>query len=293
MTTSSTSILMDGTQPESLDGITKLPTTAEANASLELGRSVQIGNVAAAPVVANTGTFPNLPSKFKTVDDLVKSYGELESHLGHRNNEIGQLRSLTDKLLDLKRTEDLTKGGGRSAQPETATADQLLQDPTATIRRLTDSQTAPLAAELQATRLMLVEQQFENKHPGFKQDMATPEFQNFVRASAYRTRLAQQAVNTNDFGAADELFTAWGEKKAEVKPTVTAKVTEAANVERENALRAAAMVAGGGGEAASNSGKPVYSRQALIMKRIKDPDGYYDEGFQALIVQAYAEGRVK
>lgn len=290
MTTSSTNILIDN-QPENQSGFTALPSGKDLE-NLELGADVRNGNTSGG-TPNHGGTFPNLPPKFKTVDDLVKSYGELESHLGHKNNEIGQLRSLTDKLLDLKRTEDLTKGGGRSA-PVTATADELLNDPTETIRRVAADQNAPLAAELQATRLALAEQQFENKHNGFKQTMQTPEFQNFVRASQYRTRLAMQAAQNGDFGAADELFTAWSEHAAATRAASTQQGNGQNKDNRDEALRAAAMVSGGGTDTSGSAGgKPVYSRRALIEKRIKDPNGYYDEGFQSLIMQAYAEGRVK
>jgi hypothetical protein len=49
---------------------------------------------------------------------------------------------------------------------------------------------------------------------------------------------------------------------------------------------------GAGGSDGIKKGK-TYSRADLMRLRIEDPDSYYDDAFQAEILRAYNEGRVK
>ena len=61
-----------------------------------------------------------LPDKFKgkSVEDIVSSYENLEKELGRKGQEIGELRKLTDGILQQQLT---TKQSGTEAQEEEET----------------------------------------------------------------------------------------------------------------------------------------------------------------------------
>lgn len=236
--------------------------------------------------------------KFETYDAVLASYKELEQRLGLQGQEVGQLRQLTDKLLDLKKTEDRAKGGG-SQGPSPVTSDELLRDPRAAIERVVGERTADLEARLAVENRERIRTEFRGHYPNFETDMQDPEFQNFVRTSPYRTTLATQASQGN-VQAAYELWGAYAEAKAKPANAEGDKGKKSAEeIARAKALAdATGMVTGSGGTGtgdgdSSNSDKPIYSRTAIIQMRINNPAGYYDPAFQAMLELAYKEKRVR
>ena len=293
------SILIDGTAKPSEQHaaqFTELPTNKQAHDLLVLGADVQSGNTKVATKQTTSAT-DDLPEKFKgkTAREIAQAHAELEKKLGSQGQEIGQLRALADKLLELKRTEDLNNNAGAAKKPVQLESDALLRDPRGSIEQVAKETTAELEQQVAAMRMAMIEQQFTARHPTFRDDMTNTDFQEYVRKSPYRQNLAIKAQN-GDVGAADELFSGWeevkaGTKAADSKPDAT---TEAKEQARQKALKDASMVSGGSGSAdVAQATKPIYSRQALIKKRMDDPSGYYDEAFQAIIMDAYREGRVK
>jgi hypothetical protein len=263
----------------------KLPTTKEANESLELARQGQ-AQIAEAKKIEDA----KILGKFKGQAELEQAYQQLEARFGQQGQEIGQLRSLTDKLLDLKTNESGTANGGRK-EPVQVTSDELLRDPRAAIERVVTESTAGLQAQLAQEQHARVKAAFLLKHPTYEADMNDPAFHAFAKGSAYRTSLVQAAV-ANNVAAADELWNAW----EEARPKADAdKKKVAGEADRTRQLSSAALVSGGAGATGegSDSGKPIYSRSALIQKRIQDPTGYYDPAFQEMISQAYIEKRVR
>lgn len=235
-------------------------------------------------------------------DDLIKAHQEAQRKISEQGQEAGQLRNLTDKLLDLKRTEDLTEHGASPADSPIS-GDTLLTNPRDTINNVVEDspRLASLEAKVDSVLTSTVETAFAARHPNYQNDMTTPEFQAWVKNSPYRLGLAQKAYN-KDWDAAEELFNAFDE----VRDTLFAEETDdgvagensqgntvvSATVGRDEALAAAQML-GGNSAPGDVSAKPIYSRQAIINKRIQDPTGYYDPAFQAILKDAYDEGRVK
>lgn len=291
MSNTNTRILRDPQPVEQQGKFAELPTT-------EAARALTAG--AAAPASAE----PKKPAdKFETMskEDLVHSYKSLETKIGSQGHELGQLRTLTDKLLDLKRTDDL-RGAGVTEPPEPVqvSGDELLGNPVDAIAKVVDDRLKPIEYALLSQQQDRLETGFESAHPKYKEDMNDPDFQAFVQGSPYRQTLVQKTL-AGDFDAAHELWAGWEEHRA-----LTASAnsddgggaqenTEQTNVSdddaRAQALRDAATVTAGGGSVGGDA--PVYSRQALINKRIEDPKGYYDPAFQQILHRAYLEGRVK
>lgn len=241
---------------------------------------------------ANVTPTPELPDKFKGKSplEIVEMYQHLESEHGRRANEVGHLRKLTDELLGFARV-GASKPANPEPPPKAVTADDVLRDPAETItnvaKRVADERASTTEARLASLEVSLMEERFEQRHPGFRAKMNDQKFLDWVSASDYRKRLAYAATQ-NDFGAADDLFSLHEEyeKLGQQAPNST------------DAARAAGLAKSGGSSASGvipktqSDGKKIYSRAALIEERIRNPEGF-DAKFETEYKQAYAEGRVR
>lgn len=234
-----------------------------------------------------------LPVKLrgKSRKEIAEMYGNLESSHGRMANELGTQRSLTDRLLDLKRTTDL--GVNTPAPKAKITRDEILaDDPTPSIERLIDARLKPLTDALEQRLSQLAgnaaESTFVAKHPDFNQIAGDPEFAKWIQSSTVRTRTAG-AAKAGDWNAADDLLTDY---KAE-RQSKTKQRQENNEVDLEGARRAS-IETGTSVEQARGQGKgKVYRREDLIKLRMDDAERYYSDEFQSVILKAYAEGRVK
>ncbi len=248
-----------------------------------------------------------LPAKFKgkSVKDIVEAYQNLESRYGSMANDLGVQRQLTDRLLGLKREDDLKQNGGgtQKQKPAPVTTNDLLDRPQETLERVVNDgvqsvrqDTKDTNARLQNLEAQLARSQFENKHRDYKQTVQDPAFIDWIKASPLRMRAAAVA-NNGDWVVADELFT-------EYEGTKTATKQQSATRERKQeqptddnleSARQAGFTTGGNASGTDGQAKPgkIYKRSDLIALRINDPDAYYDEAFQAEILKAHAEKRIK
>lgn len=246
------------------------------------------------------GTDPNLPEKLqgKSLAEIADMYQNLESLHGRTANELGTMRTLADRLLDLKRTDDLrlTNNGKPATKPVEITSAELLEKPTEALDRFASSRESALESRLDS-RLNRLEQsllgtQFASKHPDAEVTAKSPEFNEWVRQSRVRQRAAASAA-AGDFMVADDLLT---EFKASRSARATNKDAETDEKTNLAAARAASLETGAaakgnaGGDA--KAGK-VYSRAAIMRLRLEDPEKYYSDDYQTEIQSAYAEGRVK
>ena len=230
-----------------------------------------------------------MPEKFKdkSIEDVLTSYSNLESQLGHQAQEMGTLRKLNDQLLDLRTTEVKPQ---QETVPE-VTADDVLNTPGKTIADIASREATGVVADtntrvdqLEAT---LALSSFEGRHPTYVADQTDPAFQKFVQGSAYRTQLAQKVAG-GDLGAGEELWSAWDE----VKPSGTEQDKELTAEEKDAAETAAALAQRGGGEGPSNLPKPI-PRAALAKIRIEEEDRYYSPEFQEYVQYMYKNKLVK
>lgn len=272
--------------------------TIEKDLAESVAASASNTNSEKAPDKAGTDTTSaNLPEKLrgKTLEDIASMYVNLESTYGRMANDLGQQRKLTDRLLDLKRAEDLGKQTPQAADVKTS---DLLERPTETLEKFASQRERSLKdtydqriAQLEGS---LAQQRFEQKHSDYQTTANDPAFVSWVQKSTFRTKVAQAAYN-GDWSAADELLTEYKSIKGAVVPKTDDKSGNT-NEDGLKAARAASLDSSGASSDGAGSGKAtgkIYRRADLMQLRISKPDQYYDEGFQAEILLAHSQGRVK
>lgn len=235
----------------------------------------------AAPEVAQEHEV-TIPEKFqgKSVDDIVKSYTELEKLHGRQSREMGELRKLADDLVM------------RSLQPTTPEVKEdpvdIYTDPDRYIARMVDNN--PKLKELEATAKTVQRQELlgelKSRYGDVEQIVSDPEFQDWVTKSKVRTELFVRADKAFDKDAALELMETWTERKM-ISSTKQAK--EDQEMRLNDDLGAASSVKGNSG--VSEGGGKIYRRADIIRLQVTDPKRY--EKLAPEIRKAYAEGRVK
>lgn len=274
-----------------LDDLTK--SLREEAAALASGNKVDNPSAAAAPATDNPQEpADDLPEKFKgkSAKDVYEAYKQLESQYGRMANDLGQQRAITDRILNLRRDNDLRQNGAGVTQPETPKikATDLAEDPTGSIEKVVN---ARLAKDQQAAEQKALEsaravaaQRFVADHPDYQDYVNNNEFMKWVDASAIRRRAAN-AVQQGDFDAGNDLLKEYKDHRKAMS-----------NAENKNldAARAASLESGsrGNSEGAKGSGK-IYNRADLLRLQMTNPDLYYSDEYQAVIMKAYAEKRVK
>lgn len=250
-----------------------------------------------------------LPAKFKgkTAAEIAEMYANLESRLGSMANDLGVQRQLTDRLLDVKRTSDLSQNDPNARQavkPKPMTTAELLDNPDVALDRVmtprVDKVSQDITALRQEVQAARAESAFRSKHNDFETVVKDPEFISWVQASPLRLRAAGAANQGNWDVAADLLSEFKTAKPSKAVPSDDEEVQEETRPARN--LRAARNVSlessnsSGGTNSVDGPTKgkgKIFSRADLMRLRIQDPEAYYDEAFQAVILRAYDEDRVK
>ena len=235
----------------------------------------------------------NLPEKYKgkSVEEIVEMHRNLESLYGRMANDLGKQRQITDQLLDLKREEDLAKNQPTTV-PEIDSAD-LLDNPTQVLDEYISAKTGETERQyldrISALEASLAQQNFMSKHSDVNDITATEDFNTYLSRSPLRMELAQRAAQ-GDYVAADQLMTDYKDyasiaRQADPDTSTTSDL---------DAARAASLE---GGQNANSVQKQTtgktYRRVDLIDLKMRKPEVYGDPAFQAEIVKAYQEGRVK
>lgn len=222
-----------------------------------------------------------IPDKFKdkNIEDVVKSYQQLEKEAGRRANEVGELRRLTDELLQLQLKE---KQEEVTAPPE-LDVDLLLENPTEAINQAVNARFKSLEDKLNQQDLDKGKAAFEAKHPNWQEKLQDPTMIDWIQSSPVRLRMFQEANANYDYETADELFTMYDAIHGGVKEVAKEKATQ----KRTKKLQAAKTESGSTGVTSNK----IYSRAELLNFRLRDPEGYFarEEEFNL----ARAEGRVR
>ena len=233
-----------------------------------------------------------VPEKFqgKSFEDVVDMYRNLEKEYGRKGNEIGELRKLTDELLQLEIQQKKNATERVATKEEEVLSDD---DWFSSPKQATDKylQKSSLAQEVQQLKEKLTSRDreeahkaFVEKHPDYMDLAKTDGFQKFVQDSKYRMDLAQKA-DQYDYEAANELFDLY---KAISHNSGEPEQSGDDKAEKQQARKRATLEGTGN----RNKGtKKVYRRADLIKMKMQDPDRY--QAMQDEIMQAYAEGRVK
>jgi len=234
-----------------------------------------------------------LPDKFrnKSMEEVVNMYQNLEKEFGRKGNEVGELRKLTDELLQLEIQQKKQNQERVSSKEEQISDDDWFTSP----KEATDKylQNSGLAKEVEQLKEKLTSRDreeahkaFVEKHPDY-QDLAQKEdFQTFVKDSKYRLDLAQKA-DQYDYEAANELFDLY--KAIRSNSGASNEDNGADKVQQQQEARKRATLEGTSNR--SKGTKKVYRRADLIKMKMNDPERYM--AMQDEIMQAYSDGRVK
>jgi len=227
-----------------------------------------------------------VPDKFqgKSMGDVISSYENLEKELGRKGQEIGELRKLTDGILQQQLT---TTKNGTEAQNEDIEETDFFDDPDKAVSKAIENH--PKFREFEEQQKVqaasATTQQLQTAHPDYLEVVGNPKFQEWVQESPIRTELYVSAHNY-DLNSAMELIGNWKERSL-ISNTSEAEANKVAK--RDQALKAGRGVSRNSSE--SQAGKKIYRRADLIRLRTNNPDRY--ESLQDEILQAYSDGRVK
>lgn len=223
----------------------------------------------------------DIPEKYrgKSIKDVIDMHLNAEKAMGRTNNELGELRKLTDQILQQQLGEDKA-----AAQKAKLDSDTLLEDPDAAINSAVEANPRLKQLEAKLTARERADQlaAFNRQHPNAGALVNDPTFLAWVDASPTRKRLLQQADQTFDYELASEILTTYEALHPSNK--------EEAEQERQESKRAMSN-AKPSASSAGKGKKRVYKRADLMRLRTVDPDRY--EKLQPEILAAYAEGRVR
>lgn len=243
----------------------------------------------------------DVPEKLrgKSVRDLLAILREQEQHIGRQANEVGTLRKLVDQALEVTNPGHAS----RTAREEPITeaqldADSLLNDPLGSVSRVAKATTKPLEERLEQLEAERRHQAFLREHPTALQDVNDPSFVEWVKGNKARAKLGMKAFpqgQTPDFEAADDLWTLWEEAKASKAQVVQDEDPAPTPPKPAPAAHAAPKLLSGAGGSEPGTGRSqrIFSKAKLIKMQTEDPGAYYDPEFQAELMQAYREKRVK
>jgi len=233
-----------------------------------------------------------IPEKFqgKSYEEIVDMYRNLEKEYGRKGNEVGELRKLTDEILQLEIQQKKNASERVSQQEEKVLSDDdwFSSPKEATDKYLNQSELAKevnqLKEQLSSKDREAAHSAFVEKHPDYQDVAQESGFAEFVTASKYRTELARKA-DQYDYEAANELMDLY---KA-IRPSQRQENSGEDQKASQSEARKKATLEGTGNR---NKGtKKVYRRADLIKMKMQDPERYMN--MQDEIMQAYQEGRVK
>lgn len=223
-----------------------------------------------------------LPEKFKGKEaaDIAKSYLELEKELGRKNNEVGELRRLTDDFL-----KQQINTPTQEPTDTTVDLDGFLENPNDAVNKAIDNNPtiAKLQEQLQQTVLEEKRKGFEAKHSDWNDVLQSGDFQSWVTASPVRQNMFMVANQSYDYATLDEVFSLYKEVRGAAKEVAQEKAT----TKRKKALKDTSVEKGSTGEVT----KKVYRRADLIRLKQTDPQRYSDMSDEIML--AYQEGRVR
>ena len=232
-----------------------------------------------------------IPERFKdkSIEDVIKSYTELEKAYSRQGNDLGEYRKLSEQLLALE-----SQGGSKETetQSEDISIDALYDDPKGTIEKVVSQRVSGLEQQLQQERFNERLKQMNSKYEGWQEEVRTPEFVNWVQEWAntpVRQRLVMQG-DQGDLDSAEEVLLSYYEKKM---------LSQKAQATERKAKRDADLAKGTleSGSPDSPESETTFSRKKLLDLRIRAKQGdrkaseFLKEN-QVDIARAYAEGRL-
>lgn len=219
---------------------------------------------------------PDLPEKYqgKSMEDIIHMHQNSEKELSRQGNELGQLRQLSDKLLEM----------GTRKEPEQTTELDWDYDTQNAVESTVNSKVQAVDSKIDQLEQKIAIDGFKRKHPTYEKDSSTQEFVDWVSASKYRTNLYNKNYKGLDLDAAEELMNGWEDFSSTLEEDNSEKEVKQ---KRKRQLKDASLEKGSSG----GSSKKVFNRTELINMKIYEPHKY--ESMLQEIELAYREGRVK
>lgn len=280
---------------EATDQIVNLTELENDLQAATLARSTPNDKGKGKSITDNTsGNDDDIPDKYrgKSLKEIIAMHQNAESSLGRMANDLGTQRKLTDRILDLKRETDL--GNNTAPAKVQIKSEELLENPTEALDRYTAPREQANQQRIDNLERQLALQAFVAKHPDYAQFSNDAEFANWVNTSPTRARAAAIAAR-GDWSSADDLLTEYKVEKARTKKVDVADDDDETDdtTDKLAGARKASFESSSQAQAGAKKGGKVYSRAALMRLRVEKPDTYYNDDFQAEILAAYNEGRVK
>lgn len=225
----------------------------------------------------------------KSVKDIIEMHENATSRLGQQGAELGVWRGLVADLSSAQRQAP-------TVEPKAApkiTSDALLTDPASAISqvvrheletalrpikesRVTDQREAELAA-------------LNRDFPNLTQTGDDPEFKKWAMGGRARSADAR-AAQMGDPTAARRLLEAWEDRKALMEGQGKS-ANDSGKPQGIEGARTVVTEKGGGGHAAT-TGK-IFNRAEIVDLIINKPDVYNSDAYQAELLIAAKEGRIR
>ncbi len=232
----------------------------------------------------------DVPERYrgKSIKDLVRMHQEAEkvfqkhsAEVGETRKEVKELQSVVDNYIKT----DLTNQAPQQEKVDDSEDVDFFVDPVKAVdSRINNHPKIKAAEEITDTyRKQAAINQLQTQHPDMEEILSDPKFEEWVKASPIRSRLAVEADQMYNVEAANELFSLYKERASMV-----AQTAEAERNQRSRAVKNAST----GGARGSNAGvrKNTYRRSDVINMMINEPDKYKARADEFL--KAYDEGRV-
>ena len=226
----------------------------------------------------------SMPEKFqeKSAEEIAKSYTELEQELGRKNNEVGELRKLTDQYIHQELTRRTNDDPKQESEPDVAFED-LVENPDKVLKSIVQKELEKVNKRFEEQDSTRRAEKFLEANPDYNEISQSSEFYNWANSTSYRVKQLQ-AARHGDFDAAEEILQSYRDQAKSLQGA--AKQGE--QVKRDKALKAASSETSGTGQV---PGK-VWTKKELRNLLMTDPEAYYGS-LAPEIEQAYREGRVK
>lgn len=261
----------------------------------------EVVNAEAAPAPEATppAAEEEIPEKFrgKKLNDILKSYEEMEKVVGRQGAELGELRKTHDEFIRsaLGKTSSNPANPAPSQEPSDDT--EFFVNPKAAIAKaiaehpdVVEARRLKAAAEAERAFRAL-----EKRHSDVSELIQEgSDFISFVRENPVLGQLMRDADANNDVDKADFVIRQYkATRNAAPQPTATPAqpATRAATEAARRDAVEASKVPSGASAPVSEGAQKTYKRTELIRKMQRDPEWYAANADEILL--AYQEGRVK
>ena len=224
----------------------------------------------------------------KSLKDVIAMHENAASRIGEQGRELGVWRNLVGEL------SQATARKATDTEPKAApkiTSDSLLTDPASAIssvvRHELEAALRPLKQSRELDHREAELQALNRDFPNASQVGEDPEFQKWANGAKGRSADAR-ATAQGDTSAARRLLEAWEDRKALMEST---KQTSSGKPQGTAGARAATTESGGSGHT-QTTGK-IFNRAEVVQLIIDKPDLYNSDAYQAELLQAAKEGRIR